>query len=263
MCNGYGVVYADVPIGHPKYGTFQRCINNPITHDRDRHERLRRVGNLEFYKDKTFENFITEPRNADYSHEAIESLKMALTAAQGFARDTEGWLVLEGAYGCGKTHLAVAIANARLEHFGEEVLFTTAPDLLDHLRTTYNSNAEITYDDTFDRIRNIPFLILDDLGVENPSGWAKEKLFQLLNYRYSASLPTVITTNMGLDELDPRLSSRMLESQTVFHLKITAPDFRPSIAKRGDKVFSQLELYNHMSLKTLRPIVITLTKQRI
>lgn len=250
ICDGKGVILVDVPIDHPRYGKLHRCPNNPVERDNAHHERLRRIGNLEFYKDKTFENFIVDPSGSDYTHDVVESLNMALMASQTFARSPEGWLVLEGTYGCGKTHLAVAVGNIRVEQFGDEVLFITAPDLLDYLRTTFNPSAEISYDESFDRIRNIPLLILDDLGVENPSGWAKEKLFQLLNYRYSANLPTVITTNMELDELDPRLSSRMLESKTVFHIKILAPDYRPSVAKRSETIFSQLDLYQNMTFET-------------
>lgn len=239
-----------MPLGDPKYGKLNRCKNNPVSLDSARQERLRHVGNLDVYKDKTFENFITEPVGTEYTSSIVRSLYEALVSAQNFASKPTGWLVLEGTYGCGKTHLAVAIGNTRVEQFGDEVLFMTAPDLLDFLRTTYSANSEITYDESFDRIRNMPILILDDLGVENPSGWAKEKLFQLLNYRYSAALPTVITTNVALEELDPRLSSRMMESQIVSHLKILAPDYRPSIAKRGDLIFSQLNLYGHMTFET-------------
>ena len=244
------MVYYDVPLGDPKYGKLNRCKNNPVYLDSARQERLRHVGNLDVHKDKTFENFITEPIGTNYTPLINGSLNLALQSAVGFAQAPRGWLVLEGTYGCGKTHLAVAIGNTRVEQFGDEVLFMTAPDLLDFLRTTYSANSEISYDESFDRIRNMPFLILDDLGVENPSGWAKEKLFQLLNYRYSAELPTVITTNVELEELDPRLSSRMMESQVVSHLKILAPDYRPSMAKRDDLIFSQLSLYNHMTFET-------------
>lgn len=239
----------DVPLDDRRYGKLHRCPNNPVEFDRDRHERLRRIGNLEAYKDKTFENFEIDPHRANYPQDAVESLHFALMTAQGFAQHPKGWLVLEGTYGCGKTHLAVAIGNTRLEHYGDEVLFMTAPDLLDFLRTTFSNNSEISYDESFDRIRNMSFLILDDLGVENPSGWAKEKLFQLLNYRYSNALPTVITTNIGLDDLDPRLSSRMRESQVATHCKILAPDYRPSVAKRTDNIFSQLDIYEHMTLE--------------
>lgn len=252
LCSGKGVVYYDVPVGDPKYGKLNRCQNNPVEFDSDRQERLRHIGNLDIHKDKTFENFIINPAGSDYTPQIIESLNSAKVSAQNFAKAPQGWLVLEGTYGCGKTHLAVAIGNTRVEQFGDEVLFMTAPDLLDFLRTTFGANSEISYDESFNRIRNMPILILDDLGVENPSGWAKEKLFQLLNYRYSAELPTVITTNVELDELDPRLSSRMMESQVVDHCKITAPDYRPSIAKRGDLIFSQLSYYEHMTFETFQ-----------
>jgi DNA replication protein DnaC len=250
LCSGKGVVYYDVPVGDPKYGKLNRCQNNPVEFDSGRQERLRHIGNLDVHKGKSFENFITNPPGSEYTSSIIESLNYALRSAVGFAESPKGWLVLEGTYGCGKTHLAVAIGNTRVEQFGDEVLFMTAPDLLDFLRTTFGANSEITYDESFNRIRNMPILILDDLGVENPSGWAKEKLFQLLNYRYSAELPTVITTNVELEELDPRLSSRMMESQIVSHLKILAPDYRPSIAKRSDLIFSQLNLYEHMTFET-------------
>jgi len=244
-------VYYDVPLGDPKYGKLNRCINNPVSLDADRQERLRHIGNLNVHKEKTFENFITDPVGANYTPQVNESLHNALMSAQYFAQAPKGWLVFEGTYGCGKTHLAVAIGNTRVEQFGDEVLFMTAPDLLDFLRTTFSANSEITYDESFNRIRNMPILILDDLGVENPSGWAKEKLFQLLNYRYSAELASVITTKVELEELDPRLSSRMMESQVVTHLKISAPDYRPSKAKdHDDQLFSQLSLYEHMTFET-------------
>lgn len=238
----------DVPLDHPRFGKLNRCPNHPVTEDTSHQERLRRVGNLDAFKEKTFENFVTNPPSRNYSENNSASLQMALTAAMNFARKPEGWLVLEGNYGCGKTHLAVAIGNTRVSQFGDQVLFITAPDLLDYLRTTYSPTAEIDYDESFNRIRNIQLLILDDLGVENPSGWAKEKLFQLLNYRYAKRLATVITTNVELDELDPRISSRMTEGEVVYHIKIDAPDYRPSVAKRNENIFSRLDLYANMTL---------------
>jgi len=241
----------DVPVSDKRYGKLHRCPNHPVEVDIERQERLRRIGNLDAYKGKTFENFITNPFDGQYTHDAVTSLQLALQRAEDFVRRPHGWIVYEGTYGCGKTHLAVAIGNARLEQFGDQVLFITAPDLLDYLRTTFSPSAEISYDESFERIRNTQLLILDDLGVENPSGWAKEKLFQLLNYRYVKALPTVITTNTPLDELDPRISSRMMEGDVVKHIKILAPDYRAlSRVDDEDKSFSKLHLYNHMRFST-------------
>lgn len=250
-CDGKGVIVLDVPVDDRRYGQFQRCPNHAVDMDTGLHERLRRYGNLEAYKDKTFENFEVNPFGGRLTDEAVGSLGIALQRAEDFAREPRGWIVYEGPYGCGKTHLAVAIANARLEMFGDRVLFITAPDLLDFLRTTFNSDAEISYDESFDRIRNIPLLALDDLGVENPSGWAKEKLFQLLNHRHVEALPTVITTNTALDELDPRISSRMMEGDVVKHIQIKAPDYRKlRRSDDEDRHFSNLHLYHLMRFNT-------------
>ena len=240
----------DVPVDDPRYGQFQRCPNHPVDTDTDLQERLRRYGNLEAYKDKSFGNFNTNPFDGRLTVDAIRSLEIALKQTVDFAENPQGWIVYEGPYGCGKTHLAVAIANARLEQFGDRVLFITTPDLLDFLRTTFNPNAEISYDESFDRIRNIPLLVLDDLGVENPSGWAKEKLFQLLNYRYVNGLSTAITTNTTLDELDPRISSRMMGKE-VKHIQIKAPDYR-KLSRLNDAPpnFSNLHLYHKMNFGT-------------
>ncbi|MGV2438022.1 MAG UNVERIFIED_CONTAM: ATP-binding protein [Anaerolineae bacterium] len=73
-----------------------------------------------------------------------------------------------------RTHLAAAIGNTRLDH-GDVVLFLTAPDLLDHLRSTFGEQAGESYDALFERIRTTHLLILDDLGVENPSGMGIRK----------------------------------------------------------------------------------------
>ena len=69
-------------------------------------------------------------------------------------------------------------------------------------------------------------LILDDLGTQSSTPWAQEKLFQILNYRYNARLPTVITSNHSLEEIDLRIRSRMVDPDLATIVTILAPDFR-------------------------------------
>ena len=85
------------------------------------------------------------------------------------------------------------------------------PDLLDYLRSAYAPDSKVSYDKVFDAVRPAPLLVLDDLGAHSTTPWAQEKLFQLLNLRYNAALPTVITSNLALEEQDPRIQSRMLD----------------------------------------------------
>jgi DNA replication protein DnaC len=144
-------------------------------------------------------------------------------------------LILKGNYGCGKTHLAAAIANYQVEH-GQPVLFVVVPDLLDHLRATFSPDSAITFDRRFETVRTAPLLILDDLGAQSSTPWAQEKLYQVLNHRYNAQLPTVITTNYELEDLDARLRSRIAELGWSSVVAILAPDYR------GSSVAEQMEL---------------------
>ena len=251
LCDGKGVYTLDLPLTDPRFGRFQRCPNHPIEDDREMHERLRRFGNLDGYRDRTFDNFRVDQLGGSYAPSSVTSLFNAKSAAESYAQAPVGWIVFEGPYGCGKTHLAVAIANARLEQYGEQVLFTTAPDLLDILRATFGPESDATFDAYFERMRKVPLLLLDDLGVENPSGWAKEKLFQLLNDRHVNRLPTVVTTNAPFDDLDPRISSRMMQGDIVKHIRINAPDYRREArAQSHDTRFNDLRLYQEMRFDT-------------
>lgn len=246
ICGGLGYVRYDLPVEHPDFGKLFRCPRNHGRRDDDRTERLRKLGNLAAFAGKTFDDFDDELTYLTPQQRA--SLRTARDVAQAYAQSPSGWLVLEGTYGCGKTHLAAAVANARLER-EEAVFFVTAPDLLDHLRTTYGPSAEMGYDEMFDRLRNVQLLVLDDLGVENPSAWAQEKLFQLLNYRYNHRMPTIITTNTDLDMLDPRIRSRLLDESLIHRVRITAPDYRTPVQNKQDQL-SSLWHYAAMTFQT-------------
>jgi DNA replication protein DnaC len=240
ICGGLGYVRYDLPVDHPQFGQLFRCPNSPS--DPQRVDRLRKLGNLDAFADKTFETFQIDPPGLTKTQ--AQSLNTAYDAAVAYAANPEGWLLLEGTYGCGKTHLAAAVGNRRLQ-YETAVLFITTPDLLDHLRNTYGANSDVGYDEMFERMRSAPMLILDDLGVENPSAWAQEKLFQLLNHRYSHSLPTVITTNADIDMLDPRIRSRLLDDTIIHRIRISAPDYRTPVQSQRDEL-SSLSLYRSM-----------------
>ena len=171
----------------------------------------------------TFATF--DPHGMALDEEGVQNLARALQLAQEFARRPSGWLVFTGSYGTGKTHLAAAIANACHER-GQPAYFVVVPDLLDHLRATYSPDSRVAYDELFEAIRTAPVLILDDLGAHSSTPWAQEKLYQLINHRYNARLPTVITTNLRLDEIDPRLSSRMADQRLSIVFALQVPPYR-------------------------------------
>ena len=82
---------------------------------------------------------------------------------------------------------------------------------------------ELTYDEMFDTIRQVEMLVLDDLGAQNSTPWAADKLFQIINHRYNYRMPTVITTNHKLHaQLDERVRSRLSDSSLVRQVELTA-----------------------------------------
>jgi hypothetical protein len=118
-----------------------------------------------------------------------------------FAEQPTDWLVFNSvAYGNGKTHLAAAIANY-VANSGEPVLFVVVPDLLDHLRASFNPSSQSRLDKRFDEVKSASLLVLDDLGTESATAWAREKLYQLFNHRYNAAWPPspFAKTNEQLD----------------------------------------------------------------
>lgn len=181
------------------------------------------LSSLGNYGAMTFQKW--DLRAGELDADLVENLGRARDVARGFAEAPAGWLVLLGEHFCGKTHLAAAIANQRVDE-GDSPIFVVVPDLLDHLRATFSPTSRVRYDKRFEDIRSTRLLILDDLGTESATPWAAEKLFQLLNHRYTAGLPTVITTASHLDDIPARLRSRMLDRRSCTIFEIRAPAYR-------------------------------------
>jgi DNA replication protein DnaC len=182
------------------------------------------LSTLDLHADQTFEAF--DLRERELPQPEGNNLRRAVQAAQKFAESPRDWLVFNSiAHGNGKTHLAAAIAN-RLARRGDVVLFISVPDLLDHLRATYSPSSVVGYDRRFNEVKSAAVLVLDDLGTESATPWAREKLYQLLNYRYVSRLPTVITTATAIKDLDPRLESRMMDENRSTFFVIKAPAYR-------------------------------------
>lgn len=164
------------------------------------------------FRDRTFENFQVHGLN-----------RVAFEAAVQFDPQSGQGLMLYGSYGIGKTHLAAAIANRFIGKMS--VLYISCPDLLLEIRESINGKGK---PERFAVARQVPLLVLDDIGAEKPSDWVRETLFVLINHRYEYKLPTVFTTNCTLEELEVRLGGRIVSriAEMCRCIKFSGKDFR-------------------------------------
>jgi DNA replication protein DnaC len=206
----------DIPYGDPSFGKSIPCSCLQERQKLLLQRQLRQAANLEAFSDCTFKTF-------NYRIPGVqEAVRLSLT----YSTRPQGWLLFVGPCGCGKTHLAAAIANQRLDS-DEAVFFTSVPDFLDMLRAALVSPEQYTR--FYAWVCKVGLLVLDDLGAQQSSAWSNEKLLQLLNYRATLALPTIITAiPQEFQALDERLRSRLTDSQLVTTVVFEqVKDFRP------------------------------------
>ena len=188
------------------------------------HGRYREFGGMtrDVLREYTFERFFEEGLGGANDGANLRATKREVEL---WSTQPAGWLTLLGGTGVGKTHLAAAAANVRLAA-GDRVCFAVVPELLDALRASYRDSGEASFESLFASLKDADLLVLDDLGAQQTTQWADEKLYQLCASRYLRRAPTLFTTNVPPDDLDPRLASRLLDSQRCVLHRINARDFR-------------------------------------
>ncbi len=130
-------------------------------------------------------------------------------------------LLLWGDVGTGKSFAAACIANALLEQ-AVPVLMTNFSKILNQMGAMY-TEERYQYIASFN---HYPLLIIDDLGIERSTEYAKEQVYAVIDERYKANLPLIITTNLTINQIrnpenvaDARIYSRVLEMCTPIQVK--------------------------------------------
>ena len=130
-----------------------------------------------------------------YNPKQIEMAKKYVQHWEEF-RNTSTGLILWGNVGTGKSFIAGCIANALLDK-GVPVIMTNFARLLNKLTDMYAGDRN-AYIDSFKRY---PLMIIDDLGIERNSEYAREQVFSIIDSRYRSQLPMIVTTNLSLKKL--------------------------------------------------------------
>lgn len=116
-------------------------------------------------------------------------------------------LYLHGNFGCGKTYMISACLN-ELSKKGKKSCIVYWPDFLRELKASFSKSKELSnFDEMFDKISDSEILLIDDIGAETTTSWARDEILgTLLQYRMQSKLATFFTSNLSIDELEQHLS---------------------------------------------------------
>ena len=158
--------------------------------------------------------------------EVFPEVKSALKKSKEMANNPGkvSWLILIGKNGNGKTHLAVAICKAWLSA-GIPAKYKLVSLLLEELREGISHSSEESFEKRFAYYCNVPLLLMDDYGIEASTKWVQEKLDTLIDYRLMHNLSLIITSNLSLDEIPPRIRSRIMRHPAGEIVAIMADDY--------------------------------------
>ncbi len=190
-------------------------------------EKLFSISNLgERFSKSTFESFLD--RNGSET-----AYKVAVKYVKTFKEWNGESLMLWGEPGNGKTHLAAAIVN-ELSKKGYIVVFQSVPELLQRIRSTFNSENKENETQIMRALLECDLLILDDIGAEKTTEWVEEKLFNIIDGRYRKELPTLYTSNLEPKELKNQVGKRSYDRmvETSLTVKNEAASYRREIAKQ-------------------------------
>ena len=176
----------------------------------------------------------------------LDTYKIAKQYAEDFSPGITKGLIFQGRAGSGKTSLVAAIAHEIIEQKMIPIRFIEAFDLLLNIRKAYSTKTceEL---DLIEKFSKCQLLVIDDLGTEKNTDWVQQIFYKIINDRYKLELPTIITTNLTLEELEKRLDERVTSRIVEMCKLVKMPDinYRLSYQKSKSKLV-QLRIENNL-----------------
>lgn len=152
-------------------------------------------------KNASFKDIYTDDK------ERSEVIKYISYFKKNYLTNKDKGLYLYGNFGCGKTYILAALLN-ELAKMGIKSSIIYFPEYLRDLKSSFNkTDDDLSFKEKYDYIKKVPILLIDDIGAENLTTWARDEILgTLLQYRMEENLSTFFTSNLSLEELELHLS---------------------------------------------------------
>lgn len=118
-------------------------------------------------------------------------------------------LYLFGPVGSGKTHAACVVVNELIDRHLVETLFLNVPEAAQRFRLALGDQSNSDGVTLIDRMKQVELLVLDDLGLEKPSAWVTDLLYQVVDARGRSKKPMLVTSALPLDQLAYRYTRQL------------------------------------------------------
>ena len=146
-----------------------------------------------------------------------DAIKYVVNFLKNYKNGDVKGLYLHGNFGCGKTYLIAALFN-ELAKKGDKSAIIYFPEFLRTLKASFQKSEEqdVTFSEKYEYIKNIPYLLIDDIGAENVSSWGRDEILgTLLQYRMNENLSTFFTSNLTIEELENHLATGNNKTEKV------------------------------------------------
>jgi len=175
-------------------------------------------------------------KSSDFSSADMSKVKFAKSIMEkidNWWNKKSDMLIFCGSVGVGKTYLAHALCkywaeNVKFPH--NQYLFLLEKEIYDHLQPPYNPGFSPGYE--LQKLKDIPFIAIDDFGTAKKSEFRDETMFDVINGRHISRFPTLITTNLFLNQIktnyDPRLYSRLTDIRNTV-IELVDEDLRQTV----------------------------------
>lgn len=249
-CDGSGLIWI---IDHEQNKEFmEEC---PCKEVKKLSNRLMSARLPEEFKDASLNSFDINVYDKPESKErAANAKRVAKNYVLKFEKMRElgkGLYFFSEEKGSGKTRLAASILHAITKVYDKKeekplkIIYSSTADLIGEIKSTFDSESKVKSTDIMDAVKTADLVVLDDIGVEKVTDFVEETFTRILDYRLQNKKPTILTSNLSIDDLDTiyksgRVSSRV--EKLTFPVIMPDEKIRKKIAQKENEELL-LELY--------------------